>query len=91
MSRILNKVAPGSYSLSVEQDKSAVAEIRTPGWEYGQIKRDALKQEWIDSKKLFLPAESPRPLEMMSIHVSAGTAEGLFDFERGEGNEGSLS
>ncbi|RKX88700.1 MAG: hypothetical protein DRP70_05980 [Spirochaetes bacterium] len=84
LSFYLREVKKGSV-IMITDHGNVVAEIRTPGREYGQIKRDALKQEWIDSNKLFLPAELPKPLKMMSIQVPVGTAEELLDFERGDG------
>ena len=85
LSFYLREVKKGSVII-VTDHGNVVAEIRTPGMEYKQIKRDALKQEWIDSNKLFLPEKLLRPLKIMPIHVAAGTAQELLDFERGEGN-----
>jgi len=84
LSFYLREVKKGSV-IMITDHGNVVAEIRTPGREYGQIERDALKQEWIDSNKIFLPAEPPKPLKMMPIHVPVGTVEELLVFERGEG------
>ena len=83
LSFYLREVKKGSVVMITDHG-NVIAEIRTPGREYDQIKRDALKQEWIDSNKLFLPAEPPKPLKMMSIHLPEGTAKELLDFERGD-------
>ena len=83
LSFYLREVKKGSVVLITDHG-NVIAEIRIPDREYAQIKRDALKQEWIDSNKLFLPAEPLKLLEMMSIHVPEGTAEELLNFERGD-------
>ena len=83
LSFYLREVKKGSVVM-VTDHGNVVAEIRTPGREYDQIKRDALKQEWIDSNKLIIPAEPSRPLKKMSIHVPEGTVEELLDIERGD-------
>jgi len=83
LSAYIREVREGSVIL-VTDHGNVVAEIKQPGAEYAQMKRDALRQKWIDSNKLFIASEPHRNLEMIPIDVPEGTARELIDFERGE-------
>ena len=83
LSAYIREVKNGTVILITDHGH-VVAEIKTPETEYGQIKRDAMKQEWIDSNKLFIPSKPRRKLNVVPIQMPEGTAAGLLDFERGE-------
>jgi len=83
LSAYIREVRKGSVIL-VTDHGTVVAEIRTPQREYNQIKRNALRQEWIDSNKLRVPAEGRKKIIKSSVSLPAGTSIRLLDLQRQE-------
>ena len=83
LSAYIREVKKGVILL-VTDHGNIVAEMRTPVSEYGQIKIDALTQEWIDSNKLHLPLEKRKNLSKSLVSLPEGTAGRILDLERGK-------
>jgi antitoxin (DNA-binding transcriptional repressor) of toxin-antitoxin stability system len=83
LSAYIREVRKGSVIL-VTDHGTVVAEIRTPQKEYGQIKRNALRQDWIDSNKLRVPSEDRKKIAKSPVSLPAGTSIRFLDLERQE-------
>ena len=84
LSAYIREVRKGSVIL-VTDHGAVVAEIRKPQKEYSQIKRNALRQDWIDSNKLHVPSEGRKKVIKSSVSLPAGTSlRLLLDLERRE-------
>ena len=83
LSAYIRAVRKGSIIL-VTDHGNVVAEIRKPEKEYTQIRRDAIRQDWIDSNKLHVPSEGRKKIIKTSISLPAGTSLRLLDLERRE-------
>jgi antitoxin (DNA-binding transcriptional repressor) of toxin-antitoxin stability system len=83
LSAYIREVRKGSVIL-VTDHGTVVAEIRTPQKEYSQIKRNALRQGWIDSNKLHVPSENRKTIVRSSVSLPAGTSIRLLDLNRQE-------
>jgi antitoxin (DNA-binding transcriptional repressor) of toxin-antitoxin stability system len=81
LSAYIRAVRKGNVIL-VTDHGTVVAEIRKPQKEYSQIKRNALRQDWIDSNKLHVPSESRKKIVKSSVSLPAGTSIRLLDSER---------
>lgn len=83
LSAYIREVRDGGVIL-VTDHGTVVAEIRTPQREYSRIKRNALRQEWIDSNKLHVPLESRKKMIKTVVSLPAGTSMRLLEFDRQE-------
>jgi len=83
LSAYIRAARKGSVIL-VTDHGTVVAEIRKPQKEYSQIKRNALRQDWIDSNKLHVPSEDRKRVTESSVSLPAGTSNRLLDLERRE-------
>jgi antitoxin (DNA-binding transcriptional repressor) of toxin-antitoxin stability system len=83
LSAYIRAVRKGNVIL-VTDHGTVVAEIRKPQKEYGQIKRNALRQDWIDSSKLHVPSGTRIKVIKSSVSLPAGTSIRLLDSERRE-------
>ena len=83
LSAYIRAVRKGSVIL-VTDHGNVVAEIRKPEKEYSQIRRNAVRQDWIDSNKLHVPSEGRKKIIKTSISLPAGTSLRLLDLERRE-------
>jgi antitoxin (DNA-binding transcriptional repressor) of toxin-antitoxin stability system len=83
LSAYIRDVRNGSVIL-VTDHGTVVAEIRTPQREYSHIKRNALRQKWIDSNKLHVPSEDRKTIFKSSVSLPAGTSIRLLDLDRRE-------
>ena len=83
LSSYIREVKAGTTILITDHG-DIVAELRAPEKEYAQLKRDRLRQEWIDAGKLLLPQEDKKPLKRSPISFPAGTSIRILDDERKE-------
>jgi antitoxin (DNA-binding transcriptional repressor) of toxin-antitoxin stability system len=83
LSAYIREVRNGGVIL-VTDHGTVVAEIRTPQREYSRIKRNALRQEWIDSNKLHVPLEGGKKMIKTVVSLPAGTSIRLLEFDRQE-------
>ena len=81
LSAYLREVKKGAVIL-VTDHGNIVAELRTPVKEYSQIKSEVLRQEWVDSNKLCLPAEERKKIDISPVTLPAGSAARILDLER---------
>jgi prevent-host-death family protein len=81
LSAYLREVKKGAVILVTEHG-NIVAELRIPVKEYSQIKSEVLRQEWVDSNKLYLPAEERKKIDISPVTLPAGSAARILDLER---------
>ncbi len=83
LSAYIREVKGGTVILVTDHGR-AVAEPRTPEKEYHQVKRAALRQEWIDSNKLHMPVYSKKQLAQSQVRLHDGTSTRIIDLDRKE-------
>ena len=86
LSSYIREVKSGATILVTDRGV-IVAELKSPDKEYSQLKRERLKQIWIDSNKLLLPIEERTMVRSSPISLPEGTSTRILDNEREESRE----
>lgn len=83
LSAYIREVKSGTTILVTDHGR-IVAELRSPESDYSQLNRDRIRQEWIDSNKLLLPAYEKKAVRSSPVSLPEGTSVRILDNEREE-------